>query len=222
MNDCIDLHVDGSSLSRDFAKGFNIAKRPDGVRPANRHDIGLAPRGSVLSHHFLQLCSRSIVAHDMDACAQQLIKQHISVFSVGHAVILDHVDEDEVAQQPKFGRCRRSLPGVIRLHRAEGDHGVDPLRQGVPHQELKLARLVATCRKPRTVVTLHIKRRTVGTQCCAQPVHALERCWQMGKLDARMFSQHGNIRACFRTTPSRCHQGQSRTHEARVQALPVR
>ena len=151
----------------------DVAQRPERVRTAARNDVGLAAERGHLVGHLLH--RRGQVGPggnhrdrlDTEQLEQEVVAARLGVVAVRHP-LLDH---QPALQAFRDGRGQRE-PAVVRLHGADGDQGVAALHQGIGHEELEFAGLVAAAGQAEQVVTLDVDVRTA--ELLRQPLELLD------------------------------------------------
>ena len=147
-------------------RAFEIAQGARLVRAAFRDDV----RSTAAAPHVLRdglegyrVARELLVGEVADLRAQHAVQEEIAV--VGGGPLALHRDH---RAEPEPGRHRRDGATAVRLERAHGDQGVRALVEGVSHEELELANLVAGFQQAGEVVALHVE---LDPQ---PPRHALE------------------------------------------------
>jgi hypothetical protein len=88
---------------------------------------------------------------------------------------LDPVLLHEDATKAESRGDGRDLTCVVRLHAADRDIRVAPLREGICGEVLELAHLVAAVRKPRVAVLPLRPDVDIATEMLAQPLQSMDR-----------------------------------------------
>src|SRR5439155_8063580 len=162
----------------------HVSERAEAIAAAARYDVRIAAAGAQLVRHARHALGSRSIAGEGPRSAKKPVQPHVA---------LDLLDRLPRKHQPALNtgdarRCR-GHPAVVRLWRAESHKDVRAEARRIGNEVLELARLVASEREARVVVTLD--QESVQAYGRRQARRLLKRRGQGGELESRKSAEAG-------------------------------